>query len=217
MKRYLFNRLLGFSLIELMIVVVIIGILTTIAIPSYQDYVRKSRTAEAESNVSSIAQYEEQYYSENNKYYGASPNPTSVPSVVDTGGALTFNASSPDWVELGAVFTNSTSVRFQYRIGAGQFTSTAADGTGTNLIASTANLYSAAATTTGGATCSFTPASRSAQSFGITPVAYANWFVVSAIGNQKLGANNSSATSQRCSLFVKVNDRPSIYKENDTE
>lgn len=215
MKRYFFNRWLGFSLIELMIVVVIIGILTTIALPSYQEYVRKSRTAEAEANVSSIAQYEEQYYSENNQYYGASPNPSAVPSPVDSGNSLTFNASMPEWVELGAVFTNSTSVRFQYRIGAGQFNGNATPGdvVATGLMGSSTNLYSTAASTTGGTyTCSLT--ARTARDFGIIPVNYANWFVISAIGNQK--ANNAT-NGARCSLFVKVNDRPSVYKENDTE
>ena len=61
-------QILGFSLIELMIVIVIIGILSAIAIPNYIKYVRSSRTAEAKTNVNAIAQYNEQYYSENNRY-----------------------------------------------------------------------------------------------------------------------------------------------------
>lgn len=211
MKRYVLSYVKGFSLIELMIVVVIIGVLTTIAIPSYQEYVRKSRTAEAESNVSSIAQYEEQYYSENNQYYTAAANPASVPTSADPGGALTFNAASANWVELGAIFTNNTSVRFQYRVAAGQFSSTATDVAGTGLTGSATGLYSTSLAGTGG-TCSFSTV-RTAQQFGIVPTAFANWFVVIAIGNQNL----KGAGSSRCSLFVKVNDRPAIYKENDTE
>ncbi len=47
----------GFTLIELMIVVAIIGILAAVAIPAYQDYVAKSKWGAANSEVSSIKPY----------------------------------------------------------------------------------------------------------------------------------------------------------------
>ena len=58
----------GFTLIELMIVVVIAGILAAVAFPAYTDSVRKSRRAAAKTTMLQIAQQEERYYTENNKY-----------------------------------------------------------------------------------------------------------------------------------------------------
>lgn len=58
----------GFTLIELMVVVVIAGILAAVAYPAYTDSVRKSRRAAAKTTMLQIAQQEERYYTENNKF-----------------------------------------------------------------------------------------------------------------------------------------------------
>ncbi len=52
----------GFSLIELMIVIVIIGILASIAMPAYNDYIMKSRRAVAKQFLMDMAQRQEDYF-----------------------------------------------------------------------------------------------------------------------------------------------------------
>ncbi|MFJ2283946.1 type IV pilin protein [Pseudomonas sp. NPDC087803] len=63
-----FNR--GFTLIEIMIVIAIIGIIITIAAPSYTEYLKKGRRAEVVSLLSEQAQNLERFYTKNNVYTG---------------------------------------------------------------------------------------------------------------------------------------------------
>ena len=58
----------GFTLIELMIVVVIIGILSAISYPSYTEYLRESARADAKVGLSKIADKLERFYLQNNTY-----------------------------------------------------------------------------------------------------------------------------------------------------
>src|SRR5580692_9793799 len=62
------SRAAGFTLIELMVVVVIIAILASIALPAYQGSVRKSRRTEAKTAISDFAAREERIYGTQNVY-----------------------------------------------------------------------------------------------------------------------------------------------------
>ena len=61
----------GFTLLELMVVVAIVGILSAIAMPLYQEHVRKSRRQEAKATLLRIAQLQERHYSANSIYLDA--------------------------------------------------------------------------------------------------------------------------------------------------
>ncbi len=58
----------GFTLIEVMIVVAIVGILAAVAIPAYSDYVRRGSLPEAFSQMSDYRIKMEQYYQDNRNY-----------------------------------------------------------------------------------------------------------------------------------------------------
>lgn len=92
------RRQYGFSLIELMIVVVIVGIIAAFAYPSYQEQVRKTRRSDCSGALVSLGNAMERFYTVNNTYLGAAAGGanTGAPAIFSTacpvdGGNPTYN------------------------------------------------------------------------------------------------------------------------------
>jgi type IV pilus assembly protein PilE len=77
----------GFTLVEIMVTVAIIGILASIALPNYQNYVRKARATEATSVLADMRIRMEQYFQDNRTYVGG-------PCVAPAGTSTAFFAYS---------------------------------------------------------------------------------------------------------------------------
>ncbi|WP_211471965.1 type IV pilin protein [Collimonas humicola] len=74
----------GFTLIEVMVTVAIVAILAAIALPSYQDYVRRGKVQEAPTNLSSYRALMEQSYQDNRTYGTGTTCAVAVPTATAT-------------------------------------------------------------------------------------------------------------------------------------
>lgn len=76
-------KYLGFTLIEVMVVVAIIGILSAIAIPAYTDYLTRGRIPQATTALSDLRIRLEQFY-QDNRHYGSTAAGCGVPNPSNT-------------------------------------------------------------------------------------------------------------------------------------
>lgn len=131
MTKLIRNNQKGFTLIELMIVVAIIGILAAIAIPNFLNYQLKSKTAEAKTNLGGVKTALESYRAENDTYLTCVANPATVPAATKSAWAT----GATGWSDIG--FAPAGSVYYQYSVSGGisNFSATATgdlDGNGSN-------------------------------------------------------------------------------------
>lgn len=77
------KRQTGFTLIELMITVVVIGILMAVAIPNYSRYMVRTRLADAYTGLSGVGPNAEQFWSSNRTYEGLAEAEGLLPAATD--------------------------------------------------------------------------------------------------------------------------------------
>lgn len=111
----------GFTLIELMIVVAIVGILAAVAIPMYSDYTRRARIADVTARLAETSIRMEQHFQDRRTYAGSCAN-TSVARDPNTPAIRDFNivCSGQDATNYLVTATGSGSMAgFTYTLRAG--------------------------------------------------------------------------------------------------
>lgn len=84
----------GFTLIEIMIVVVVLAILVSVALPAYTSQLRKSRRADAKQAMVELAQRLERFYTERSTYAGAALGAGGIFGSTSAGGYYSLEISS---------------------------------------------------------------------------------------------------------------------------
>ncbi len=115
----------GFSLIELMITVAMIGILTAVALPSYVSHIARGKRAEAKGALQENAQFLETYYTTRGFYATAKDSgaPPSLP-VTRVPGSGTANYTIAATVTNSSYTLTATAVNSMASDGCGNFTLT---------------------------------------------------------------------------------------------
>jgi type IV pilus assembly protein PilE len=88
------HRETGFTLIELLIALVVVGILTTIALPSYREYLIRAKIPEATTALSTARVQLEQYYQDNRNYGSTATTCGVAPPTATTSFTYSCNAGA---------------------------------------------------------------------------------------------------------------------------
>ncbi|MFQ6104721.1 MAG: type IV pilin protein [Candidatus Glassbacteria bacterium] len=117
------RKIKGFTLIELMIVVAIIGILAAIAIPNFIGMQKRAKTSEVKSSLGEMRTLEEAYRAENETYVGVPPM-AQIPAGLHTDN----DADADNMAEIG--FHPKGLTRYAYTLTAADSSSFTAQGSG---------------------------------------------------------------------------------------
>jgi prepilin-type N-terminal cleavage/methylation domain-containing protein len=184
---------IGFTLVELMMVVVIIGILSIVAIPSYRKYIADSKISEGYANLDAIIKKELAYFNDTAEFYLLTANPALVAS------NMTIETNSY-WADFNYPIAVGSNVYFSYSTRAGKI-----DSTGTELAAGpvtgapfslTSDDDATGASTASGA-CNRDGAT--AVDMGVTPSNGLDWLIVRA--HADLDGTNAD---EKCTAIIRV-------------
>ncbi|CDT88422.1 Fimbrial protein precursor [Vibrio coralliirubri] len=100
----------GFTLIELMIVVAIIGVLSAIAVPAYQNYVTRSEVSSGLATVKSLITPAELFYQENGVAAAATLDQLGIDGAANDLGAITSTLNADDDPTVVFTFDVSSSI-----------------------------------------------------------------------------------------------------------
>ena len=96
----------GFTLIEVMITVAIVAILAAVALPSYNDYIRRGQLPEAFAGMSDLRVKMEQYYQDNRQYGTSGGNCADVATPTWAAGTPTLTYSGAQFFAFTCAVTN---------------------------------------------------------------------------------------------------------------
>jgi len=113
-----FRNAKGFTLIELMIVVAIIGILAAIAIPNFVAMQLRAKRSELPTNVDAIRTAEKAYEHEWDAFTATGPNPATTPTKTQVAFGASFGDGS-DWDLLGWIADGKVRASYQVDVNTG--------------------------------------------------------------------------------------------------